>query len=778
MTLAVCAAPAAAQRIAFDIPAKPLGRAVIEIARAAGASIGLTDQSLASRPAGRLRGTMTLDRAIAALVRGTGAKAVRIDARTYRIVRDDTGRSTRRYAEQIRPAVLPSRPIQTAALETDIVVTALKRPINLSDVPGSVTVVTGYDPAFDLASRGTDALAGRVHTVNSTHFGSGRNKLFIRGIADSSFNGPTQATVGQYLGETRINYNAPDPDLRLYDIERVEVLAGPQGTLYGAGSLGGIIRVVPNRPRLDAVESLVSFGTGLTAHGAASYDGAVMLNLPIVPGGVGLRLVAYGIEQGGYIDDRLRGLRNINATDVWGGRVALAGEFGEGWRLQLNGVTQRTRSADAQFADRDAPPLMRSSPVAQPFRNAYDLADLTLTREWSGNRLVASTGLVRQSLTERYDSTRRNGPPTVFDQLTIVEMVSSELRLSHSSTAGLSWLFGSSLVNNRATQRRALGAADEPIPIPGTRNEVLDATLFGEGSLRPLPWLSLGAGARLAYTQLSDEALDAEPFLAPALRSFAQRDQVAFLPSASMTINPSGPWLGYLRYQEGFRPGGLAASNISVQRFRSDRVKTIEGGLRYGLNGDGPFDASIALAYTRWNDIQADVVDFGGFPTTSNIGDGRIYSVDARIGWRPAPGLSLEAAALFNDSQVVNPAVTIIITPRSDLPNVARWNGRASAEYRFDLGTAQVRLGAAARYVGRSRLGIGPVLGERQGDWLDASLNARLDFKRHALSLTVTNLLDQVGNRFALGSPFTLVEQPQLTPLVPRTMRLGWELRF
>ncbi|WP_163278767.1 Plug domain-containing protein, partial [Enterobacter hormaechei] len=74
----------------------------------------------------------------------------------------------------------------------------------------------------------------RVASLASTHLGPGRNKLFIRGIADSSFVGPTQATVGQYWGNSRITYSAPDPDLKLYDIGRVEVLEGPQGTLYGA----------------------------------------------------------------------------------------------------------------------------------------------------------------------------------------------------------------------------------------------------------------------------------------------------------------------------------------------------------------------------------------------------------------------------------------------------------------------------------------------------------------------------------------------------------------
>jgi hypothetical protein len=78
---------------------------------------------------------------------------------------------------------------------------------------------------------GTEKITQRVPTVASTYLGSGRNKLFIRGIADSSFTGPTQATVGQYLGDLRLSYNAPDPDLRLSDLARVEVLEGPQGTL-------------------------------------------------------------------------------------------------------------------------------------------------------------------------------------------------------------------------------------------------------------------------------------------------------------------------------------------------------------------------------------------------------------------------------------------------------------------------------------------------------------------------------------------------------------------
>src|SRR3546814_5101990 len=101
-----------------------------------------------------------------------------------------------------------------------------------------------------------DSILSRTASVSSTHLGPGRNKLFIRGIADSSFTGPTQSTVGQYFGDIRLSYNAPDPDLRLYDIDNVEILEGPQGTLYGAGSLGGIIPVRSESPT-SALPSLM-----------------------------------------------------------------------------------------------------------------------------------------------------------------------------------------------------------------------------------------------------------------------------------------------------------------------------------------------------------------------------------------------------------------------------------------------------------------------------------------------------------------------------------------
>lgn len=794
------AAEASARR-QFDVPAGRLGDALVVLGQQAGISIGVSDPALASRGVASVRGRMTVDQALARLLRDSGARSIAIDARTYRIVRAPPQVRTAAVRRPV-PATAP-RPPQVE--QPDIIITASKRSFRLAAFPGAVMFADSDDPVIAAHGRSTEGLSARLPGLNSTHLGAGRNKLFIRGIADSSFNGPTQATVGQYLGETRLNYNAPDPSLRLHDIERVEVLPGPQGTLYGAGSLGGILRIVPNAPQLGAIEGAVSAGVSLTRHGDPGGEASAMLNLPLADDAVGLRLVGYGVTEGGYIDDTLRDREDVNRTRTYGGRARLRARTG-GWTIDLGVAGQRIRGEDGQFADRDAPPLTRASPFAEDYSNDYFLADIVVDRSWGdGMRFVSTAGIVHQRLEERYDSSRPDEPPQAYDQVNRLNLFTAESRLSRSAEDGSGWLIGTSFITHRSELQRALGDPEAPDPITGVRNTVNEITAFGEGTLRLMEGVTATVGGRITHSRLSGTALDSPVPLFTLLDGVkARRTETVFLPSLAVAAQARENLLFYARYQEGFRPGGLSvvspyiarfeaatgtivtdvpvdapARLIAVGRFENDSVATLEAGVRYGRPGSGSFDFAAALAYTRWTDIQADVIDLFGFQSTQNIGDGRIYTLDLRAGWRPLPGLNVEAAAVLNDSVVTNPEPSIIIGARSPLPNVAKVNGYFGADYRTDLADdLTLRLWSSARYAGTSRLGIGPILGERQGDWFDLSAGARLEHGRHAFTLGITNLLDTVGNRFAMGSPFTLVLRHQVTPLRPRTVRLGWELRF
>src|SRR5262249_1992977 len=154
----------------------------------------------------------------------------------------------------------------------------------------SLTVLTGQDLESDRA-RTTNDLTDQVAELTTTNLGAGQDKVFLRGLTDSIVPGLSESMVGIYLDEARIGDDAPDPDLRLVDIERVEVLNGPQGTLYGAGSLGGLLRIVTHKPETDEYQAMFEASIADTKHGDLSSGFETMLNVPIVTGVLAARFV-------------------------------------------------------------------------------------------------------------------------------------------------------------------------------------------------------------------------------------------------------------------------------------------------------------------------------------------------------------------------------------------------------------------------------------------------------------------------------------------------------
>ncbi len=774
------ATPAVAAR--FDVPRGTLGQAIASLGAQSGVSISVADAALWQRQVPGVKGVMSTEAALRRLL-GRDVVITAIAGRGWQLALAKPAI----FAPQ--PAIIPPRPASIVAPLTEdapIIVTASKRDVRLDRFQGMVSMIDGRDLAFG-GERGTEAVLARLATVSSTHLGAGRNKLFIRGIADSSFTGPTQATVGQYLGDIRLTYNAPDPDLRLYDIASVEVLEGPQGTLYGAGSLGGIIRIVRNPPRPGVASAAVSAGVSATAHGDPGADLGGMVNIGVAENAA-LRIVGYGVSDGGYIDDASRGLEDINRTRIYGGRATFRVEAGEDWTFDLGLTGQSIEGADSQYADRGEPPLNHNSRFAQGFAARYGLADLVIAKEWDELRLLSSTGVAGQRLTERFDASVAGGPDRVFTQANYTRLFANETRLWRPMADGLGWVAGFSLLHNRTRLTRALGPLDAPVPVTGVTNTIDEGTIFGEASLALFDGLTVTGGARLTHARLSGAGEDIAPAVLATLAAAragmtADRRETRLLPSLALSSTALANVILFARLQQGFRPGGLAIDGDFVRRFRNDRVATLEFGVRHGSAGRDPFDLAISLSATRWTDIQADYVDAGGLPTTDNIGNGQIYSLSVNGGWRPAKGLRLDFALTWNDSRVTDPApafaASFVTGRQSRIPNVAQIAARAGVDYRTALSDrTDLRLSANGQYIGRSRLGIGPVLGDAQGDYFDSALTARLGWPGFGFTLGITNLADTVGNRFAIGTPFVDNGAGQVTPLRPRTVRLGLDAQF
>lgn len=767
-----CAGSAdAAPRRHFQIPPAPLSDALIQYGEQAGVTLGLTDPSVIRAFSTGVHGTLSPRRALARLLADTGCGFVWLDAQTVRIVPLRVHNRTMRH--------MPG-PVADAELEApDIVVTATKQESNLADYPGGAVVLAlDREESSVRTAQGIGAVLARSPSISSTSLGPGRDKLFIRGIADSSFTGPTEATVGQYLGDVRLTYNAPDPDLNLYDVQRIELLEGPQNTLYGTGALGGIIRIVPNQP--DPDKTAASFQAGLLAvsHGDFGGDAAAMANVPISEG-VAARMVGYLTRDPGYIDDPQRAVSNINRGHSYGGRFALRLAPAESWTVDLGATIQNIATRDGQYAVTGLPPLTRNSALAQPFDNDYALLSVTIRKSWNDIELVSATGYVHHDVGLKFDATPASGSPVrLFDEDDHLFLLSHETRLSGHTDKGIDWLAGVAGTAARDRIRRSLGPVGALLPITGVRNDNFELSLFGRGQVPITDELQLTGGGRLTYSEATGFPLDT-----PHEEDKRKRRAWRISPSAALSWHPSVKVRAFLSYDEGYRAGGLAVAasggTETTQSFRPDHMSAFQLGARFGDAAVDRLAWSLILSRTRWTHIQADLIDRTGLPYTANIGSGKVDGVEVSTVWSPVTGLKLSFAAFLNDDALPHPAQGIALRPHIDLPNVADLGIAGAVSYRTRIGGERtLALDASVRRAGRSRLGPPPDLYIAQGRYWDATAGARLGLGRFGVSLDVTNLFDGRGNRFSYGNPFSVRMGNQVTPLRPRSVRLGFDGHF
>lgn len=779
---AVAPCPAhAAEEIAFDVPAGPLNVALISIATQANVSIDTSDPALRAVRVDGLRGRFALREALRRLLIGTGFDFRYSRGSVVRLFRQPARLSRQKVPDRQKAAPSPSKqaPVYKPAPPQQIVVTASKQDVALDAYPGAFNVVS-FEEAQSLhtGNRGSEVLLRELPNLTSTNLGSGRNKIFVRGIADSSFNGQLQSTVSQYLGESRLTYSAPDPDLALYDIEKVEVIEGPQGTLYGAGSLGGVIRIMPRLPVLGALSASGTVALALTGKNVGG-DGAIMANIPIGERAA-VRLVGYRILRPGYVDDVRRGLSDVNRTSVFGVRATFRIEFDDGLSIDAGIVSQDTRSDDGQYTDGPQPDaLTRRSFVAQPFDNDYRLMFGTLRAQLGSAKLVSNTAYTIHPIDTVFDAT----PPTtqipvIFEEAMRVKLLTHETRISGSSDWISNWVSGLSIAHNVNKIDRFLGPPDALALISNVRAETLDAAVFGEATLPLSRNLSLTAGGRVSlfvrFDEFSTQAGEAE--------GEPTRPELRFLPTAALSWKPWDGVIGYLRYQEGFRPGAEqltgSGGEAAVTRFQPDEVRTSEIGVRFGTRAGARLSGGISYAHSRWNRVQADLVTPSGFPFVTNLGSAEVHYLSAHLAWQATPELGLELTGFYTISQLDRPASEFEDEVELNLPNIADSGARFTGRFEPRIAGRKITLDGSIGYIGTSSLGVGAPFDIPQGDYFDTAIGARADIGRWGVSLDIDNLLDSRANRFSYGNPFSVAEGNQRTPLRPRTVRIGIDARF
>ncbi|MGN6377119.1 MAG: TonB-dependent receptor domain-containing protein [Sphingomonas sp.] len=759
---ALHAAPAGApQNSRIDIPAGPLSRALAAWSQATGLSVGLPGAlpPVASRP---VHGTMSPAEALRHLLRGTGFHAVEVNPRTFRLVKDAP--PPRPLA--VKPAPRPARPREPRP-HRDIIVTATKQPERLGTVPIAIDVARPDRLATGIVSPDSETVASGIDGLAFTNLGPGRNRAFIRGIADSPFNGPSQSTVAVVLDDSRITYDAPDPDLLLVDVSRVEVLKGPQGPLYGSGALGGIYRIVGNAPDASALSvSGVASGEA-SAHGALGGGADVMVNAPIITDKVAVRAVGYYRHQPGWLDDA-GGAADTNSTMILGMRAAARWTPDADWRIDVGGALQSLNAADSQYVTGTPDTLTRVHPIAEPADNDFAQAHADVHGRIGGLRLVAISSYVAQQVKYQLDASAAAptfgvSAPARYTDDRHYSIVNGELRLSPAAPGRVTWLAGLSYLHASSSIDGTISAAAASLAVETIDQDVSEYAAFGELSL-PLGPLRVTAGARVFDTDATDRR---DETLSRRERS---RQKLGFSPSLSLSWQPREGRYFFIRYARALRPGGLAAgSGLREGQFESDELESLEGGARLRL-GEGTL-LRAGVYYTNWKDVQSDYLLANGLISTRNAGRARIIggdaSVDTSLGrWTLSAGINAEQADLVSTPVAVHLSDT-------RLPVSPDLTVRGLVSYRLNAGDWVVRLIGQGNYVGSARLSFDPNLDRHMGRY--AVFAAAATARRGPWSLTarLDNLFDVAGDSFAFGNPFTIRSGPQYTPLRPRTLTLS-----
>jgi iron complex outermembrane recepter protein len=281
------------------------------------------------------------------------------------------------------PRALAVEPGDASVLQ-EIVVTARKRQENLQDVPLSIDVFTKKDMQ-NLGITGFDDYAEKVPSISFISEGPGTQFFVMRGVSDGSNpNYSNTSATGFFIDDMSLSWQGVQPDLHLYDIERIEVLNGPQGTTFGASSMAGAIRYITNKPDVNAFSGGIDFNGGHIQGGQQNWTYEAFFNAPIIEGVLGLRISAFSDYHGGFIDNALttrtwvntavsnnsQWARNdYNRANVDGGRVALKGVVNDQWSATLTYSYQRQSTQGAWDEDPNLAPLTveRFGPEAHYF---------------------------------------------------------------------------------------------------------------------------------------------------------------------------------------------------------------------------------------------------------------------------------------------------------------------------------------------------------------------------------------------------------------------------
>ena len=665
----------------------------------------------------------------------------------------------------------------------EVIVTAQRRAERALDVPASVSVISAADIEHLHATNLRDLEAVAPGFTIIPNGSPGQAQIVVRGLPVLSGG----ALVATLIDDTSVGASATwgegagfALDLMPYDFERIEILRGPQGTLYGANSMGGVLKYVTRDPNLAASEAQIGGEAfGIKDGGSVGSGVRAAWSAPLIEGTLAVRASLYDQETPGYIKNPTRGLNHENTLSQYGGRLALLWRPAPELQVKLQGIHQKTHSAGdaiifAEVLGTAQDPYYRPGhwyygdlvyphPVPQPFSSDLTFVSGTLDWHTALGDFAAVSSYSDKGVSNSQDLTGAFIDPSILVRGRFnagTKRASQEFRFASTPGRRLEWLAGVYYTHERGWQDQYFDALDTQLNldpaltpfweahIPSTYTE---AAAFGTLTYRITDEFDLTGGLRwLKNTQKVDNyILPNYQNPGAAGTTHAQSAETPATYAFSARYYPRAETMTYLRVASGYRPG---TPNPSIARYpeipllaKSDAMVNYEIGVKSELlSRTATLDLDVFKI--NWTDTQISVLTADHrLVYTINAGNVTSEGCEFTATYRLADAFHLTVNGAFTDAYATQavPALGIYVGTR--LPSSPKWTAAATIDYRLrDVDHWTPQVSATWRYVASAYTGLStppPANVAPAYSWTNVDL--RLTRGRYEVALYAKNLFDK-----------------------------------
>jgi iron complex outermembrane receptor protein len=700
-------------------------------------------------------------------------------------------------------------------LET-VIVTAEKREESLQNVPMSVTALSGGE-LDRLQDRSFADYAALVPGLSLQTAQPGSTRLTLRGQNA----GGDGSTVAVYIDESPFgssnalaNGAFNTGDLDTWDMQRIEVLRGPQGTLYGANSEGGLLKFVTNAPVLGSLSGAAEVTGESVDHGGKGGDVHAMVNLPLGDM-MAFRISGFAQDVPGYISDPSSGERNVNDGHEEGGRASFLVAPTDALSIRLTALSQQAKYSGTNSVDINPVTLQplygnltQERFLQEPSSFKYENYSATITWNPGPLSVLSNTSYGIVDADTDTDATPVYGPlagalfgltpaasGALLDDNVSTKKFTQEIRLTSPSTNSLEWQVGGYYTRETSVLNEILNAAELPA---GTQLGLVEQPLidsvyketagFGDLTYHFNSQFDIQVGGRYSHNeQTFEQTTTFNPLISPTPQYVpGSSSGNVFTYSASPSWHVDANTMVYVRVATGYRPGGpndvppppLAPASVPRQ-YAADKTTNVELGIR-STQLDGMVSIDVAAYHVNWKDIQL-LEDVEGFGINANGGTARTQGLEWTFGYVPVRGLKFQWIGAFTEANLTSPAATLNALSGAPLPWAPKWTTALDGEYDWTVfGGVKGFVGATWSYVGSRSSDFSSIAAAPPvvlPSYNTTAVRLGLENDRYRVMLYGKNLSDANGITYytsaAGGSPYSTI-----TVIQPRTFGLALSAKF